>query len=91
MKIQMLNSIGYNTKGNKMISGYCDEIDLLLDITRNIQIHTCRVVNKKMIKENDLNSNPNFLWKSEDGSEDITNYYRWDGKSQKYSQKRSKK
>ena len=85
LKIALLNSVNYDKKKNPQVNTTCNVVDMLLEISRNIQIHTCRVVNKKFVTEEDLECDNNWEWVDESGT---THYHNWCGKQPLLKSKR---
>ena len=65
MKLALLNTKGNYQKKDKIVDGTCERIDLMLDMSRNMQIHMNR--NYKATRMLDVDSNDWIEYTDDDG------------------------
>lgn len=65
MKIELLNTKGDYQKKDKLVDNACNHIDLMLDMSRNMQIHVER--NLKSTRMLDVDSNDWIEFVDDDG------------------------
>ena len=65
MKISLLNTKGDYQKKNKLVDNACERLDLLLDMSRNMQIHMER--NYKATRMLNVDSNDWIEYVDDDG------------------------